>query len=55
MTIILLLWWSLGRGNWVVQSSWQATNMRARLLSARVRKTIRFRRSAGSFPPAGLP
>jgi hypothetical protein len=26
MTIIMLLWWSLGRGNPVVPSRWQATS-----------------------------
>jgi hypothetical protein len=30
MNIIMLLWWSLGHGNPVVPSRWQATTIRSR-------------------------
>jgi hypothetical protein len=50
MTIILLVWWSLARGNHVVPSRWQATGCRA-LPGNKQRRT---NEGSAARPPASV-
>ena len=49
MTIILLIWWSITRGNQLVPSSWQATHSRV-LLNPTTVGTSRYRYRGAAIP-----
>jgi hypothetical protein len=57
MTIIVLPWWSQARGNLVVPSSWQATQVQSLLSKARSRGSMqafdKLTNSAGSAAEIG--